>query len=308
MTRYAKMSPAFQEGNGWMYTNTNYILLGMLVAQVSGVSYAQALEDLLRRAGSTGIAVGGPAWARQANADASRAGTSDPDCSAREVIGDGDVCFTPTGAKRWLELLLDGGLLDPWHDRLMFSAGELATGRPSAYGCGWFVEPLGEATVAHHGGHFDGWTAMALINRSRGCGVFVMCNTAPGHTRAVRYLAQMALEGFAPGSTALSLPVMADLEPALTEQIRTQLLREPGTAPDPLCLANELRRVAEHANPARTVPNLFTGVSPQRFDLVQRRVQGTHTWHRYRLSYADRIEHVLAGTTPDGRLFWVWPL
>jgi D-alanyl-D-alanine carboxypeptidase len=308
MARYASLAPAFGEGAGWTYANTNYILLGMLVAQAGGTSYAKVAEALFKRVVCGGATVAGPAWARLANADLTRAGASDPDSVAREVIGDGDVCFTPPGAMRWLEALLDGGLLDATHETLMFSPGPLATGRTSGYGCGWFVEPLGDATIAHHGGHFDGWTAMGIVNRARGSAVIAMCNQAPGHTRAIRHLAQAALEAFAPGSTPLSLPVIADPDPVLTERIRGQLLRDPGTAPDLSCLADELLRVAEHGSPVRTVPSLFIGTQPLAFELVQHQREPTHAWRRYRLSYADRTEHVLVGTTPEGLIHWAWPL
>ena len=308
MDRYGALAPAFAEGAGWMYTNTNYILAGMLVSQLGGGSYADAVQAIFERAGCPGATVAGPQWARLANEDAARAGVRDADAAAREVIGDGDVCFTPAGALRWLEVLLDGGLLDAARTRLMFGAGLLATGRPAQYGCGWIVEPLGDGTLAHHAGHFDGWTAIAIVNAARGSGVLAMCNLAPGHTRAIRHLAQAALEGFAPGSTPLSLPVMADPDPLLTQRVRSQLLREPGTAPDLSCLADELRRVAEHGSPVRTVPNLYAGAPPQGFELVLRQPHLTHTWHRYRLTYPDRVEHVLVGTTPDRRIFWAWAL
>lgn len=308
MSRYAMLSPAFAEGAGWMYTNTNYILLGLLVAQASAGTYADAVQAIFRQVACDGAAVAGPQWARQVNAGAISRHAPDSDCVGRDVIGDGDVCFTPAGALRWLEVLIDGNLLDASHDSLMFSAGPLATGRPSGYGCGWFVEPMGDATLAYHGGHFDGWTSMAIINRMQGSGVVVMCNHAPGHTRAVRHLAQVALEGYAPGSTPLSLPVLDDAHPDLARRIGAQLLREPGTSPDPSCLDEELLRVAEHGNPVRTVPNLSSGALPRAFELVQRQTHTTHTWHRYRLTYPDRIEHVMVGTTPRERLFWAWPL
>jgi CubicO group peptidase (beta-lactamase class C family) len=308
MARYATLAPAFDEGAGWMYTNTNYILLGMLVAQASGRRYDEAVNALFRRAGCAGAVVAGPAWARQANQNTARADAAGPDGAAPDVIGDGDVCFTPAGALRWLEVLLDGGLLGLQHETLMFTTGSLATGRPSGYGCGWFVEPLGETTIAYHGGHFDGWTAMAIVNRARGSGIVAMCNQAPGHTRAIRHLAQSGLEAFAPGSTPLSLPALTDPEPALTQRVRGQLLREPGSAPDLTCLADELRRVAEHGSPVRTVPNLFAGAQPLALELVQQQVRDTHTWKRYRLRYPERVEHVLVGLTPDGRIFWAWPL
>ena len=308
MARYASLAPAFDEGAGWMYTNTNYILLGMLIAQVSGDNYADALQNLFKQVGCEGATVASPSWARQANENESHTISRDLDSARREVIGDGDVCLTPAGALIWLEQMIDGGLLDTQHQSLMFTAGPLATGRPSGYACGWFIEKMGDATIAHHGGHFDGWTAMAILNHSIGSGVLAMCNLAPGNTRAIRHLAQTALESFAPGSTPLSLAAITDTAPELTQRIRAQLLREPNSAPHPDYLADELRLVAEHGNPARSVPNLFAGEQPTGFDLVQRQVQENHTWHRYRLTYPNRIEHVLVGTSLDEKIFWAWPL
>jgi hypothetical protein len=101
---------------------------------------------------------------------------------------------------------------------------------------------------------------------------------------------------------------MSDTAPELTQRIRTQLLREPNSAPNSEYLADELRLVAEHGSPVRSVPNLFAGEQPMGFDLVQRQSHETHTWHRYRLTYPNRIEHVLVGTSPEGRIFWAWPL
>ena len=308
MARYGQLVPAFDEGDAWIYTNTNYILAGMLVAQLQGQPYTQAVQSMLDRAGCPGAMVGSPAWARSTNAGDPHSVARDEASARREVIGDGDACFTPDGALRWLEVLLDDQLLDAEHSRILFSPGLLTSGRPSAYGCGWFLEPLGEGTLAHHAGHFDGWTAIAILNRSRGSGVMAMCNLAPGHTRAIRHLAQRALEHFAPGSTALSLPVLDDDEPQLSARLRAQLLRASGAAADNAALAEELQRVAAHGSAVRTVPNLHAGMPPDRFDLVYRQAHGTHRWLRYRIGYADRTEHALVGLTPEDHLFWAWCL
>lgn len=309
VARYGSLPLAFDEGSGWLYTNTNYILAGLLVARCRGRSYAETVQSLFDRAACPGAAVGGPAWARLANASNGSPPVPDPEACARDVIGDGDVCFTASGALRWLEILLDGGPIDPVHARLMVDPGRFATGRPSAYGCGWFVEPFGDGTLVHHGGHFDGWTALVLLNPARGCGVIAMCNLAPGHTRHIRYLAQAALEAFVPGATPLSLPVMQDDDPVLTARVMGQLLRPPGAAVDPTCLADELQCVAAHGSVSRTVPALGGGSLPGQVALVERRQQGDHEWRRFRLTHADRTEHVLVGSVPEGRrMFWAWPL
>ena len=306
MRAFADLQPAWNEGDAWMYSNTNYILLGFLIAQLSGASYGVALHRFFERVGCTGVAVSSPAWARAANATGAGATALDQASLLRQVIGDGDISFTADGAAGWLGLMLGDAALDVQHRDAMYAAATLKTGRPSPYGCAWFVDRLGPMPICHHAGHYDGWTAMAYVAPAMGCAAMVMCNLAPGNTRAVRYLAQMALEGFAPGSTPLSLDLQPDDAPDLTARARAQLLRQ--GALDPSCFAEELTRVAEGGGAVRNVINLWSGQEPQVFGLVESHGYTTHLLRRYRVSYPERVEHLLVGTTPTGQIYWAWPL
>lgn len=307
MRTYGGMATAFEEGEGWIYTNTNYILLGFLVAQMTGQSYAAAVQALFERAGCRGATVASPQWTREANARGLGDAARDAASARREVIGDGDVSFTAPGALCWLQALLGGRLFSAPTSAMLFAPALLHTGRPSPYGCGWFVETLRGEAIAHHAGHYDGWTAMAVLAPAQGCGVLAMCNLAPRHTRAIRCLAQLALEGWAPGSTPLSLVPIADDQPSLTAMVKAQLLRN-GTEPDPRCFAEELLHVMTHGSAVRNVGNLWTGVEPQAFELVEQELHATHCMRRYRIRYAERVEHLRVGLTPDGRIYWAWPL
>lgn len=303
MRLYGQLVPAFDEGEGWIYTNTNYILLGLLVARASGRSYGAAVQSLFDRAVCPGATVASPAWTRQANAQGLGAHARDAASAARQVIGDGDVSFTAKGALAWLQTLLDA----PEDLLASMEPAVLRTGRPAAYGSGWFLDSLRGERLGHHGGHFDGWTAMAIVLPARGCGVIVMCNLAPGNTRAVRHLASQALEAWAPGSTPLSLNPMHDDAPGLTATARAQLFRQ-GDTLDRSCFADELLRVAAHGSAVRGVPNLWTGTEPLGFELVEQQVQPGYRMRRYRTTYADRTEHLLVGTTPQDRIYWAWPM
>lgn len=307
MRAYGALSPAFDSGQGWIYTNTNYILLGFLIAQQAGCSYADAVQALFDRAKCPGATVASPQWTRDANVLGLGSQARDEASARREVIGDGDVSFTARGALRWLQVLLGGGLLQRRSLDTMFSSAPLHTGRPAPYGCGWFVDRLRSDPIGYHGGHFDGWTAMAYLAPALGCGAMVMCNLAPGNTRAVRYLAQQALEDFAPGSTPLSLAPMRDDDPGLTATARTQLLRQ-GDTLDVEGLAEELRHVVAHGSTVRNVINLWAGVEPRAFELVEQHASPTHRLRRYRITYPERSEHLLVGTTPERKIFWAWPL
>lgn len=304
---YGAMATAFEPDEGWIYTNTNYILLGFLIAQLARRPYAAAVQSLFDRVGSVGATVASPQWTREANAQSLGILGRDAASARREVIGDGDVSFTAHGALAWLQALLGDQLLSATSMSTMFSPALLRTSRPAPYGCGWFVDTLRGAAVGHHAGHYDGWTAMAFLAPAQDCGVVAMCNLAPGNTRAVRYLAQLALEGAAPGSTPLSLAPIEDDSPGLSAMVKTQLFRN-GTALDPSCFAEELLHVVAHGSAVRNVINLWTGIEPQSFELVEQQRHPTHRLRRYRIRYAERVEHLLVGTTPEDKIYWAWPL
>ena len=307
MRTYGGMATAFEPDQGWIYTNTNYILLGFLIAQLAGKPYAAAVQSLFDRVGCVGATVASPQWTRDANAQGLGITARDGASARREVIGDGDISFTAQGALGWLQALLGHRVLSAPGMTTMLSPAPLRTSRPSPYGCGWFVDSLRGEAIGHHAGHFDGWTAMAVLAPAQSCGVVAMCNLAPGNTRAVRYLAQFALESFAPGSTPLSLHPISDDSPALTARIKAQLFRN-GTALDQDCFADEVLHVVAHGNAVRNVINLWTGVEPVAFDLVEEERHATHTMRRYRIRYPQRVEHLLVGTTPQDKIYWAWPL
>lgn len=307
MRTYGQMATAFEPDEGWIYTNTNYILLGFLIAQMAGRPYAAAVQSLFDRAGCVGATVASPQWTRDANAQGLGIMGRDEASAQREVIGDGDISFTAQGALAWLQALLSHRLLSTEGMTTMLAPAPLRTSRPSPYGCGWFVDTLRGATIGHHAGHYDGWTAMAVLAPAQGCAAVAMCNLAPGNTRAARYLAQLALEGVAPGSTPLSLHPIPDDAPALTAMIKAQLFRD-GTTLDRDCFADELLHVVAHGSAVRNVINLWTGVEPLSFDLVEQQRHATHRLRRYRIRYPERVEHLLVGTTPQDKIYWAWPL
>jgi CubicO group peptidase (beta-lactamase class C family) len=301
MARYAHLAPMAAEGAAWGYSNTNYILLGFIIAAVTGDSYASAVHKLFAAAGVNGATVASPDWVRRANANPDIAAQDDKQSADREVIGDGDIAFTSQGACDWLRYLLEKA------DTRMFDAPLLATKRRSLYGCGWFVETMGDDDIAHHAGHYDGWTAMAFLNRSRKTGAIALCNLAPGNTRAIRAVAQAALEATAPGSTPLGLAQVHDAETALTNLIRAQLIRR-GAPADRDCFAPELQTAIDKGGSVRGVLDLWSGEDPAAFTLVEEQHHGASRMRRYRIVYRDRTEHVLVGLTHESKIYWIWPL
>lgn len=300
MARAAHLPPIAAEGRLWSYSNSNYILLGFLAAELGERSAGLAMQSLLDRAGG-GAAVASPDWVREVNAQRLGEDARDDASLMRTVIGDGDVAFTAQGAANWLGALLR----DPPGGTALFAAGTCG-GMPIPYGCGLFVERSGGDEIAHHAGHYDGWTAMLLLNRMRQAGAFVLAAVAPGNTRAVRAIAQEMLEAYRPGATPRALRPIPDAAPGFTAVVRDQLLR--GERPiDPARFAPAMRIAIERAG-SRGVLDLWAGTAPDAFELVDHYDEGGRTMRRYRLTYPQRVEHLLAGMSTEGLIDWAWPL
>jgi len=58
----------------------------------------------------------------------------------------------------------------------------------------------------------------------------------------------------------------------------------------------------------RNVINLYAGAEPNSFELVDTQHEAAFNLRRYRIRYAERIDHVLVGLTPDQRIYWAWVL
>ncbi|MEM7729091.1 MAG: serine hydrolase domain-containing protein [Pseudomonadota bacterium] len=299
---YRDLPVVVGEGASWNYVNTNYILLGFLIAEVTGSPFADHVGERLRGEGLAGIRVASPDTVRARNATGKWASSTG---SVDAVIGDGDIAFTPLGAAAWLEYLLalhgrDGVMRD-----LLFAPPAFRSGRPSFYAGGLFVEPFGDDAVIHHAGHYDGWTAMLYLNAGLGAGAFVLTDQAPRHTRNVRAATQHLLEALCPGSTALHQHPVGRVNPELDGIVRRGLIWEAPPS-DGSLFAEEMRPTFDGIG-VRDLFSLAPGRELRDMVCIWERRSPSVILRRYRLRWSTGVEHLLTGFTPDGRLFWGWP-
>lgn len=153
-------APLFQPGDGFDYSNTNYVLLGLILEQVTGQSYAQVMQDLVfRPAGMEGAFVFGSAPLPADFPQAFEDGQSVRAYYATQGMGDGGVIGSATDLARFYRALFAGDLVpavqmsDLLHDPL----GE-------GYGMGIEVEG---ALVGHSGGDL-GFSSDIRLDRDSG--------------------------------------------------------------------------------------------------------------------------------------------
>jgi len=181
----------FAPGTRWSYSNSGYVVLGLIVARVSGRSFPEFLHDrIFVPLGMTDTMAhvrGRDEVPRRAYGHTKEAGawreTDQSPTSA--TLGDGGVYSSLDDLARWddalrLHTLLSGSEMRPALEPVSVpEAGPVGPdGAPAAYGFGWFLDPWkGRPRMWHYGETIgfrtaiqrftrDGVTAVVLANRA----------------------------------------------------------------------------------------------------------------------------------------------
>jgi CubicO group peptidase (beta-lactamase class C family) len=178
----AKDKMSFAPGAEWQYSNTGYVVLGMLLEKVSGRSYGALIESEFSRplglthtrvcedvAGANGQAVG-----------YQRDGRSFEIAGYRHVshwFGGGGLCSTVGDLARWNLALHTGRVLEPATYALMVTPRGAAL--KQGYGFGLMSRVISGNRELMHTGQFSGFAAVNAWYPDQAVSVTVLTNTAP---------------------------------------------------------------------------------------------------------------------------------
>ncbi len=181
----------FAPGTRWAYSNSGYVLLGLVVEKISGRSFAEFLRDRIFIPLDMKNTV---AYERGKNEVANRAfGHSRKDGRWKETdqsptsatLGDGGVYSSLSDLAKWDEGLRRHSLLSEAEMRPALTPVRVANGTavepdgtPAEYGFGWFLNPWnGRARMWHYGETIGFRTAIQRFVDG-GLTVIVLCNRA----------------------------------------------------------------------------------------------------------------------------------
>jgi CubicO group peptidase (beta-lactamase class C family) len=174
--------PLFTPGTDWAYSNTNYILLGEVIAKVSGESYVSYVQTkLLDPAGMqhsqldnvedmipgrvAGYAVAGPKkWKNAAY------------LSMTHPYAAGALVSTVDDLWKWDKALSAGNLIDMKLLAQAYSDTVLPDGRSTGYGYGWGIGTLGPLKTIEHGGGINGFTSYEMKVPDAGLYIAILSN------------------------------------------------------------------------------------------------------------------------------------
>jgi D-alanyl-D-alanine carboxypeptidase len=190
----------FAPGTDWEYSNTNFVLLGMIVEAATGRSYADTLRSrLFEPLGlATRLADSGDdsptlvrCYSEPPHQDTSRA--EDP------TVGwaAGGIVSTPADLARWAVALYGGGVLRATSMELMTTPNGLTETNETPYGLATFIEEENgsERRLFGHTGGIAGYMAFAYYLVPEQVGLVVLSNRWRTNLRAASLHAWTAILG-----------------------------------------------------------------------------------------------------------------
>jgi CubicO group peptidase (beta-lactamase class C family) len=174
----------FKPGDAWSYSNPGYMLLGILVHEVSGDFYGDVLKDrVFKKLGMTTARVISEVDIvpnRAAGYRSVRAELKNQEWVAPELntTADGALYLTVLDLIAWDKGLREGAILKPGSWREVFTPVELNNGSRYPYGFGWFLDDDDGKQVQWHTGSWQGFKAAIFRYTRREVTVIVLANHA----------------------------------------------------------------------------------------------------------------------------------
>lgn len=293
----------FPSGSRWNYSNTGYVLLGILIGKTSGQFYGEVLrervfaplgmktarviseEDILpHRAAGYRLLGGTP---KNQEWVAPRLNTT----------ADGSLYLSLDDWLRWEQALRQRALLKPESWQQVFTPVQLNSERTYPYGFGWSLHDGRGPAKYQHSGAWQGFTTAYLHAIDADLSVIVLSNLADADP--VR-MAQRIAEVYLPELKPPVLTVQTDPDPQLAARVCALV---DNTASDQLqAAAFEHQRAGFFPDGPVAYAKMLRGLGPvQSVDLIERFTRGDDTVVNYRVRVGTRPFRVGLTVNPSGR-------
>ena len=182
LDQWAKIPLDFDPGTKWQYSNTNYVIAGLIVEKVAGMPMLQLLQQrVFAPLGMKSIA----------NVDEAKLPDTDPEGYFRYALGPlrpapkegkgwifaaAELAMTAEDLAKWNISLINQSVLKPASYRAMETEVVLNNGVGTRYGLGMDVIGMNGRRVLEHSGEVSGFTAENIVLPDDGFAVSVLTN------------------------------------------------------------------------------------------------------------------------------------
>jgi D-alanyl-D-alanine carboxypeptidase len=296
---WARKPLDFDPGTRWQYSNTNYVIAGVIIEKVSGMPLLQFLQTrVFTPLGMKSVA----------NIDQEKLGDTDASGYMRYALGPlrlapkegkgwlfaaGELAMPTADLARWDISMMDQKLLKPASYQEMETEGRLKSGVGTQYGLGVDVTMFSDHRMLSHGGEVSGFTTQNNVFPDDRAAVIVLTNQDAAR---------------ASGDLARRISTLLFTTEDATAKSKTEQARkifeglQRGTIDRALFTDNANSYFDEQA-----LKDFASGLGPLGMPLefvqTQQALRGGMTLHVYRIKF--RQNHELRAWTfemPDGKL------
>jgi CubicO group peptidase (beta-lactamase class C family) len=295
---WAKKPLDFEPGAKWQYSNTNYVIAGMIAEKVAGMPL---IDFLLKR-------VFVPLhMTTVSNTDAAPLGPEDPMRYLRYALGPlrpapkegrgwmfaaGELAMTAEDLARWDISMIDQTILQPASYRAMESEVAMNNGIGSRYGLGVSIGMADGRRIISHGGEVSGFTARNEVYPDDRVAIVVLTNLD----------ATSASEQIAAG---IAKTIFASADPATpktTEQMRKIFDELQKGRIDRSQLTSNANAYFDDQAIKDFASSLAPLGIPQEFVQSGQSLRGGMTLRRYRIKFATKTLRLTTFILPDGKI------
>ena len=182
MDLWARKPLDFEPGTKWQYSNTNYVIAGVIVEKVSGKPLLQFLQErVFAPLGMKSVA----------NIDQEKLGDTDPTGYMQYGLGPlraapkegkgwlfaaGELAMPAADLAKWDISIIEQKLLKPSSYRQLETEVLLQNGVGTQYGLGVDVKSEGGHRILGHGGEVSGYTAQNIVLPDERAAIAVLTN------------------------------------------------------------------------------------------------------------------------------------
>jgi CubicO group peptidase (beta-lactamase class C family) len=302
MTKIAYSMPlGFAPGSRWRYSNTGYVLLGILIHKVSGRFYGDVLKDRIftplgmktaRIISEADIVLHRAAGYRLVNGDLKNQEWVSP---SLDSTADGSLYLSTLDFIAWDRGLRAHAVLKPQSWAQIYTPVTLTSGKTYPYGFGWDVGESQGGPWYHHGGSWQGFKTYISRYLADDLTIVVLTNLANADPdRFVDDVAKTLDPRLAQIEPSTPIP---DAEPLIAARVRALLTAASAGQLSAQDLAFAQAEAAEQAKEFEELVHPLGAL--RRLDLLDRRVLGDDRSSTYAAVYADRTLRVQIALAPD---------
>ena len=300
LAQWARKPLDFKPGTTWQYSNTNYVIDGLIVEKASGMP----LMEFLRQRIFTPLRM-----TSVKNVDSGPLEDTDADGFFRNALGPlrpapkeangwlfaaGNLAMTAHDLALWDISIINRALLKPESYQEMFKETRLSNGKSAGYGLGVFLRTAEGRNRIEHGGAVSGYVTANVIYPADKAAVVTFANIYPGasspETGISEAIARILFESAKSEDTSTRNPIRGVFLALQSGQIDRRLF-----TPNASAYFSE-ETLADFAS------SLGSLGPPTEFRQTSEGLRGGMTFRSYRVLCGRIALSVTVATLPDGKI------